>query len=127
MNRRYRRLLRDCESVGELALVANDSEEVWSGNASFTVSQEMILAQTKDGRNELPSLRDISGTLYPQDGESARMILKQFESGRPFMIRGLFKDRRSGATSNVALHGVLISRFDTSTGGSFHANSVERS
>lgn len=96
MNRRYRRLLRDCESVGELALMANDSEEVWSGNASFTVSQEMIIAQTKDGTDELPSLRDISGTLYPQDGESAHKILKQFESGRPFMIRGLFKDRRSG-------------------------------
>jgi hypothetical protein len=126
MNRRFRRLLRDCESVGELALVVSDSEEVWSGNASFTVSQERIIAQTKDGKDELPSLRDVSGILYPQDGESAHKILKQFESGTPFMIRGLFKDRRSGAISNVALHGVLISRFDPSSGGSFHANSIER-
>lgn len=126
MNSRYRRLLRDCESVGELALVANDSEEVWSGNASFTVSQEMIMAQSKDGRDELPSLRDVSGTLYTQDGESAQKIFKQFESGTPFTIRGLFKDKRSGAISNIALHGVLISHFDPSSGSSFHANSIER-
>ncbi|HEX7515459.1 MAG TPA: hypothetical protein VF393_07730 [archaeon] len=126
MNRKFRRLLCECESVGELALAANDNDEVWSGNASFTVSQEIIIAQIKDGIDELPSLRDVSGMLYPQDDESAHKILKQFESGRPFMIRGLFKDRRSGAKSNFALHGVLISRFDMSSGCSFHANSIER-
>ena len=125
----YVKTLCDCENIRDLTFLISGKERTGLADVSFVVAQDFITGSTKDGSYcVVPSYRTTNGILYPKNAECASKLLEQIVNGTFFSIEGWFKDRRSGNESRFALKDVLIQNASagSSSGWSFHANSVKR-